>query len=90
MNAMTAFRLARDHRISPSQFMVLLTCIEDAPIRPMDISERTGHTPASITGLLDALERGGWIIRQTNRKDRRSNLITPTEQAFEIFTNCLV
>jgi len=89
MTAIEAMRIARDHRVTPSALHVLLVCIDDAPTYPSDIAERTGCTPAAITGMLDRLVRDGWVERSPDRRDRRCTFITPTERAFEVFTLCV-
>lgn len=56
--------------------VVLLTASE--PLAPHDLAERVGVTRATMTGLLDGLERGGLIARRRDRLDRRSVKIALT------------
>jgi DNA-binding MarR family transcriptional regulator len=42
------------------------------PLSPGDLGRRTGLHPATLTGILDRLERGGWIVRERSPTDRRS------------------
>jgi DNA-binding MarR family transcriptional regulator len=42
------------------------------PLSPGDLGRRTGLHPATLTGILDRLERGGWITREPSPADRRS------------------
>ena len=42
------------------------------PISPGELGRRTGLHPATLTGILDRLERGGWIARERSPGDRRS------------------
>jgi DNA-binding MarR family transcriptional regulator len=53
-----------------------LECLDQigrhGPISPGDLGRRTGLHPATLTGILDRLERGGWIIRERSSADRRS------------------
>ena len=49
------------------------------PLTPKQISERMVISSATMTSILDALERRGWIGRVPNPDDRRSILIQITE-----------
>jgi DNA-binding MarR family transcriptional regulator len=43
----------------------------ETPLTPAEIAERTGVTRATITGLLDTLERAGFVSRTPHPDDRR-------------------
>ena len=45
------------------------------PIGPTALARRAGLHPATLTGVLDRLERGGWVIRTPNPTDRRAILV---------------
>jgi DNA-binding MarR family transcriptional regulator len=45
------------------------------PISPSALARRTGLHPATMTGVLDRLERDGWIVRERDPADRRGVLI---------------
>jgi DNA-binding MarR family transcriptional regulator len=42
------------------------------PINPSVLARRAGLHPATMTGILDRLERGGWIARERDPADRRA------------------
>ena len=42
------------------------------PLSPSALARRAGLHPATITGILDRLERGGWVIRDRDQADRRA------------------
>lgn len=44
-------------------------------ISPTTLARRAGLHPATVTGVLDRLERGGWITRERDPADRRAVLI---------------
>ncbi len=46
-----------------------------------------GMNLSKLTRLLDGLEKHGYILRTLNREDRRSFLITPTEQGLQLLDN---
>lgn len=66
-----AVRLA-PHRLSEGKF-VLLFLLRDLPegLAPHELAERAGVTRATITGLLDGLERDGFLVRHGDKEDRR-------------------
>lgn len=66
--------------LTPPQYQVLhLLWQEDG--RPFkDLAEGCACTRATITGLIDTLERKGLVVRVQNPNDRRSLLATLTEK----------
>ncbi|HEX6674803.1 MAG TPA: MarR family transcriptional regulator [Actinomycetes bacterium] len=42
------------------------------PLSPSALARRAGLHPATMTGILDRLERGGWIARERDPSDRRA------------------
>src|SRR6266545_2099235 len=42
------------------------------PLSPSALARRAGLHPATMTGVLDRLERGGWITRDRHPADRRA------------------
>src|SRR5690349_13627279 len=45
------------------------------PLSPTQLARLSGLHPATLTGILDRLERGGWIVRERDPADRRAVLI---------------
>lgn len=41
------------------------------PLSPRDLTDTTGIHPATMTGVLDRLEQGGWVTRNPDPSDRR-------------------
>lgn len=56
-----------------------LECLDlisrEGPLSPSALARRAGLHPATLTGILDRLERGGWIVRERDPDDRRAVLI---------------
>jgi DNA-binding MarR family transcriptional regulator len=56
-----------------------LECLDlvtrDGPLSPGTLARRAGLHPATLTGVLDRLERGGWVARDRGTSDRRAVLI---------------
>lgn len=45
------------------------------PVSPTVLARLAGLHPATLTGVLDRLERGGWITRERDPADRRGVLV---------------
>jgi DNA-binding MarR family transcriptional regulator len=45
------------------------------PLSPSALARRAGLHPATMTGILDRLERGGWVSRARDPADRRSVVV---------------
>ena len=46
-----------------------------SPVTPGELAARSGLSPATVTGILDRLEKDGWILRERDTEDRRKVLI---------------
>ncbi|MEU6370101.1 MarR family transcriptional regulator [Streptomyces sp. NPDC046931] len=57
------------------QCLSLLTARPE-PLTVKQIAEMTGLTTGSATRLVDRLERGGYVVRTPDRRDRRRVLVT--------------
>ncbi|MEI4928814.1 MarR family transcriptional regulator [Aeromonas caviae] len=75
-----AARLA-PHRLSEGKF-VLLFLLRDLPegLAPHELADKAGVTRATITGLLDGLQRDGLLARHSDSQDRRKISVRLTEQ----------
>jgi DNA-binding MarR family transcriptional regulator len=47
------------------------------PLSPSTLARRAGLHPATLTGIIDRLERGGWITRERDPSDRRGVVVQP-------------
>jgi DNA-binding MarR family transcriptional regulator len=45
------------------------------PLSPSALARRAGLHPATMTGILDRLERGRWVARERDPSDRRAVVI---------------
>ena len=60
--------------------------VQHGPLSPTVLARRIGLHPATMTGVLDRLERGGWILRERDAADRRSVLLRANpERAREVY-----
>jgi DNA-binding MarR family transcriptional regulator len=46
-------------------------------LSPRDLARRANLHPATMTGVLDRLERGHWVVRERDPSDRRGVLVRP-------------
>jgi DNA-binding MarR family transcriptional regulator len=47
------------------------------PLSPSALARHAGLHPATMTGILDRLERGGWVARGRDATDRRAVVVRP-------------
>jgi DNA-binding MarR family transcriptional regulator len=67
-----------------------LNCLDvigrHGPLSPSGLAQHTGLHPATLTGVLDRLERAGWIARDRHPSDRRAVMVRALpDRAGEIF-----
>ncbi|MGH3877088.1 MAG: MarR family winged helix-turn-helix transcriptional regulator [Actinophytocola sp.] len=67
-----------------------LSCLDQiaryGPIGPGALAKRVGMHPATMTGILDRLERSGWIARERDPDDRRAVVVrTLPDRGVELY-----
>jgi DNA-binding MarR family transcriptional regulator len=45
------------------------------PLSPTALATYAGVHPATMTGILDRLEKGGWVVRERDAADRRAVVV---------------
>ncbi|HTJ36888.1 MAG TPA: MarR family transcriptional regulator [Dactylosporangium sp.] len=56
------------------------------PLSPSALARRAGLHPATMTGILDRLERGGWVARERDPSDRRAVVVRALrDRAAEVY-----
>jgi len=76
-------RLSED-KVSFSQFSILRAIGKFGPMPMNKLGEHMLVAPANITGLVDRLERKGYVERRRDRNDRRLLKIELTERGMRI------
>ena len=73
--------MLRQHNIdlTPEQFLLIDLLWNQGPMSQLDIADQMQKDKNSITKLVDAIERKGYVERHQNPSDRRSNTIVLTE-----------
>jgi DNA-binding MarR family transcriptional regulator len=84
-------RLLQRLKMSQGKFTVLMVLSRDtdSAMNPSELAERCGVTRATMTGLLEGLEREKMIHRQGDRADRRRNVVRLTPAAKEFLDGML-
>ncbi|MGD0395292.1 MAG: MarR family transcriptional regulator [Nitrososphaerales archaeon] len=75
----------RKERITFSQYSVLLALSRSGPVQMSKLSEHMLVAPANVTGLVDRMERKGYVKRKRDERDRRLYVIEETERGSQIF-----
>ena len=68
-------RLLRPLNVSAAGGLVLGILRDNGPMSPSELGERLIVTRATVTGLLDSLERHGFVRRSRNPADRRGLVV---------------
>lgn len=67
------------YEITVSQWFVI-RCLRDDVQKISDISRMVGLTNSTISGIVDRLERAGYVVRVRDQEDRRVVWVQPTEK----------
>jgi DNA-binding MarR family transcriptional regulator len=52
------------------------------PLSPTALARRAGLHPATMTGILDRLERRGWIVRERDPSDCRAVVVRAVRERY--------
>ena len=78
-------RLFRDHGLYPSQYNILrILRGEGQPLPILEIASRTITVVPGITGLIDRLERAGFVNRVRCQEDRRVIYVALTPKGEQV------
>ena len=83
-----------EHNMSPGRFTVMMLLYDKLagmpiPMTPADLAAKAGVARATITGLVDTLERDGLVTRQHDPHDRRMMLVHLTSKGTETLEGIL-
>jgi DNA-binding MarR family transcriptional regulator len=77
-------RLLREHGLTPSQYNVLrILRGEGQPLPILEVASRTITVVPGITGLIDRLERAGFVSRVRCEEDRRVIYVALSDRGTE-------
>jgi len=69
--------------ITPVQFYVLSALLENDGMKFKDLARSVNIDGSTLTGILDRMERNGFVERRDDPDDRRSLLVFMTDKAKE-------
>ena len=68
----------------------IITCLDRSKGLPLsELAERLLVTGGNITGIIDRLERDGYVYRERDKKDRRIVRALLTEKGFDLYKSFL-
>ncbi|WP_433469214.1 MarR family winged helix-turn-helix transcriptional regulator [Spirillospora sp. CA-128828] len=73
------WRIIEKHGISPAGFFLLRLLITEDGLRPGEVAKRLLVTPATVTSVVDTLERNGHVRRERSYRDRRGVMLLITD-----------
>ncbi|MFB4312400.1 MarR family winged helix-turn-helix transcriptional regulator [Actinomadura sp. GTD37] len=79
MSGPVVWRIIEKHGISPAGFFLLRLLIVEDGLRPGEAARRLRVTPATITSVVDTLERNGHVRRERSHRDRRGVMLRITD-----------
>lgn len=79
-HAVAKKRLA-GYGLTPVQQLVLAALWQEEGISAGDLGKRVRLDPATLSGVLDRMAEGAWIVKETDPDDKRHLKIFLTEQA---------
>jgi DNA-binding MarR family transcriptional regulator len=84
-------QILRSQSTSPGRFIVLVILKHrvDNPPTAAELADSTGVTRATITGLLDGLEKEKYVHRTIDLKDRRSVRVVLTDSGREFIKSIM-
>ncbi len=70
--------------LTPEQFMLIDLLWNHGEMSQQQLADLMHKDKNSVTKLVDAIERKGFVVRRQNKQDRRSNTLVLTEKANQL------
>ena len=77
-------KLVAQYGITGPQLVCLVTLCDDGAMTSAELSRRVFVSASTITGIIDRLERAGYVVRKRDDIDRRRVLLQPTDTGFKL------
>jgi hypothetical protein len=69
--------------LAPTDLVCMCLLQLNGPATPGWLAEKTGLTTGAVTGMIDRLERAGYVRRQPDPTDRRRVIVQPDLQRWD-------
>ena len=73
-----------DVPLTPEQFMLIDLLWNQGEMSQQELADQLHKDKNSVTKLVDAIEKKGFVVRKQNKNDRRSNTLVLTEKAMNL------
>lgn len=77
-------RFLVDWGLTTPQYELLLAAVSDPEITLGDLSDHLHCSRGNVTGIVDRLERDGWLVRERSAEDRRVIRVRLTEKGYDV------
>lgn len=67
--------------LTPTQHLVVFALFEDEGVSAGELGKRLTLDGATLSGILDRLSDGGWVIKESSEEDKRSLKLYLTDKA---------
>jgi DNA-binding MarR family transcriptional regulator len=78
--------LTAQYGLTTPQYQLLLAAASDREMTLGGLSQSLSCSRGNVTGIVDRLERDGWIMRERSQEDRRVIAVRLTEKGEQIGT----
>lgn len=75
---------AQGHDLTPVQFAALDAVFHHPGVDQASVAEMIGYDRATIGGVIDRMEKKGWLSRTVSAQDRRSRVLALTSRGKQI------
>ncbi len=76
--------LAREAGLSMTEALVLWKAHRSGAQRVTVLAKELGLPPSTLTGILDRLVAGGWLVRDRDSQDRRAVVMKETDKLTDL------
>lgn len=76
--------ISRSTGLTPAQLMVMQTLRESFPLTTGELAKEMALTQATVTSILDRLEKKELVARERGTEDKRKVWVSPTDAGIEL------